>query len=157
LPIISSIIADVSPQRDARRWVRELHTDHLGVQYVRTWLAQLADDLNAAISAYAAQLLSDIRDAEIARNVAAVLADGRSAVTSTNYSTAAQNFAALRTAYQNATRTEAIFIGDFLGSLSDVQLQAAFGMTAGQVTTLRTNKLTPATNAATTIRATTGA
>ena len=48
-------------------------------------------------------------------------------------------------------------IGDFLASLTDTQLRNAFSMTAGQVTTLRTNKLTPATNAATTIRATTGA
>jgi hypothetical protein len=63
----------------------------------------------------------------------------------------------LRSGYQSATRIEAIFAGDFLASLTDTQLRNLFGMTQGEVTTLRTNKLTPAANAAATIRATTGA
>jgi hypothetical protein len=68
-----------------------------------------------------------------------------------------QGINALRAAYQDATRTEAIFTGDFLGSLTDAQLRNAFGITQAQVTTLRTNKLVPAENAANTIRATSGA
>jgi hypothetical protein len=47
-------------------------------------------------------------------------------------------------------------IGDFLSSLTDGQLQTIFSMTAGQVTTLRSTKLTPAATAAATIRAATG-
>jgi hypothetical protein len=152
MPIESSTIAEVGTQRDGRRWVLEKHIDHLGIEHVRHWLAEASDDLDAAIAAYALRLLDDLRDAEIQRNVANVMADGRLAETSTVYSTAMQGINALRAAYQ-----EAIFTGDFLGSLTDAQLRNAFGITQAQVTTLRTNKLVPAENAANTIRATSGA
>jgi hypothetical protein len=157
MPITSSTIAEIGTQRDGRRWVLEKHVDHLGVEHVRHWLAQAADDLDSALAAYALRLLDELRDAEIARNVGNVLANGREAETTTVYSTAMQNINALRVAYQSASRTEAIFIGDFLGSLTDAQIRAAFDITQGQVTTLRTNKLTPAENAANTIRAASGA
>jgi hypothetical protein len=157
MPISSSTTAEVGIQRDGRRWVLEKHVDHLGVEHIRHWLAQAGDDLVAALADYATRLLDALRDTEIARNVSAVMADGRLAVTTTDYSTAMQGINALRVAYQSATRTEAIFIGDFLGSLTDAQLRNAFDITQGQVTTLRTNKLTPAETAATTIRAASGA
>jgi hypothetical protein len=157
MPITSSTIAEVGTQRDGRRWVLERHVDHLGIEHVRHWLAQAADDLDSALAAYALRLLEELRDREIGHNVAAVMSDGRLAVTTTIYSTAMQNINALRAAYQSATRTEAIFVGDFLGSLTDAQLRNAFDITQGQVTTLRTNKLTPAETAATTIRAASGA
>ncbi len=93
---------------------------------------------------------------EIERNIADVTANGSLATPVLVLSTAAANFAALRTAYQTATKVEAIMIGDFLSTLTDAQLQNAFSLTAGQVTTLRTNKLTPAASAAATIRAAAG-
>jgi len=157
MSIVSSVIAATDVQRDGRRWVRELHTDHVGVPYVRNYLAGALDDLNAALAAYAVILADNIKLAEIAANVAAVTANGLLATISMVYSTAAENRAAGRIAYQNATRTDAIMIGDFLSSLTDAQLQNIFNMPAGQVTTLRTNKLTPAATAAATIRAATGA
>lgn len=157
MSIVSSVIAANDVQRDGRRWVREHHTDHTGAITPHTYLAGAADDINAAMAAYAALLVGMLREAEIARNIVAILADGRNAVTTTVHSTAAENFAELRARYLTMTRVEAIFAGDFLGSLTNAQLQTAFGMTSGQVTTLRTNKLTPAQSAATTIRATTGA
>lgn len=157
MPISSSTIAGVGVQRDGRRWILERHLDHLGIEYTRHWLAGASDDLDAALASYAAQLLGGIRDAEISRNIASVMANGSQAVTSTAYSTAAQNFSALRDAYQTATRVEAIMIGDFLGSLTDVQLRAAFNTTQTQVDNLRANKLGLATSAANGIRATTGA
>lgn len=156
MSIVSSVIASTDVQRDGRKWVREIHTDQVAVQYVRTYLAGAADDLNAALAAYAVILASNINLQEIASNVAAVLANGSLATISLVYSTAADNRAAGRLAYQNATRTDAIMIGDFLSSLTDGQLQTIFSMTAGQVTTLRTNKLTPAATAAATIRAAAG-
>lgn len=157
MPIVSSVIAETALQRDGRRYVREHHTDHLGALWPRSYLAGAADDLTVAMAAYAVILVDQLRDAEIARNIAAVLADGRNAATTTLYSTAAENFAALRERYAGMTRTEAIFAGDFLASLTDAQLRTAFGMTQAQVNSLRTSKLTPATNAAATIRAATGA
>lgn len=156
MPIVSSVIAEINPQRDGRRWVRELHTDHVARQYVRNYLTTALADIDAALAAYAVQLAADIKAAEIGNNIAQITANGSLAGTSTVYSTAAENFAALRLAYQTAVRVEAIMMGDFLSSLSNAQLQAAFGFTAGQVTTLRTNKLTPAASLATSIRASAG-
>lgn len=154
--IVSSVIAAIDTQKDGRKWVRELHTDQVGVQYVRQYLAQAADDLNAALAAYALILADNIKAAEIASNVAAVTANGSLATISLVYSTAAENRVAGRAAYLAPTRTDAIMIGDFLSSLTDGQLQTIFSMTAGQVTTLRANKLTPATALAASIRSAAG-
>lgn len=156
MPIVSSIIADTNVQKDGRKWVREIHTDQVGVQYVRNYLAGAADDLNAALAAYATQLGVDINAAEIASNVAAITVNGSVAVVTSTYSTAAQMQTALRSAYQTATRVQAVMIGDFLSGLTSVQLQTLFSMTAAQVTTLRTNRLTPAATTATAIRAAAG-
>ena len=157
MSIVSSTIAANDAQADGRLDVREHHTDHLGGLHVRRYLAASAENLNAALAAHALRLVDILREREIAQNIAAILTDGRLAVTTTQHSTAAENFAELRERYASMTRVEAIFAGDFLGSLTNAQLQTAFSMTSGQVNTLRTNKLTPAQNAATTIRATTGA
>lgn len=156
MPITSSTIVSVGAQRDGRRWVLESHLDQLGIEYTRNYLAGALDDLNAALANYAAQLLDNIRDTEIGRNIDRITTDGSVADTSTVYSTAAQNFAALREVYRAATRTQAVMIADFLVTLTDIQLQTAFGMTQAQVTTLRTNKLTPAASLATSIRASAG-
>lgn len=157
MTIVSSETVETSLQADGRRYVREHHTDHLGVVHPRTWLAGAADNLAAALSEYATRLLDILRDREIAENVAAVLANGSTAVTTFQHSTAGENRTALRAAYLTATRVEAIMIGDFLNSLTNTQLQTLFGMTNTQVNTLRTNKLQPAATAAASIRAATGA
>lgn len=156
MAIVSSVIAANDAQKDGRRWIRERHTDQVGKVWERVYLTTAGADINAALATFATQLALDIRDAEIASNVAQIVMLGSLASPTTVYSTGAQNFAGLRTAYQFATQTQAIMIGDFLSSLTDGQLQTAFGMTAGQVTTLRTNRLTPAANTASTIRAAAG-
>ena len=156
MSIVSSVIAATDTQKDGRKWVRELHTDHVGVQYVRHYLAQAADDLNAALAAYAVILAANTTASEIASNLSAVLTTGSLAVPTFIYSTQGANLAALRAAYAISTRNEAIMIGDFLSSLTDGQLQTIFSMTAGQVTTLRSNRLTPAASLAASIRSAVG-
>ena len=157
MAIVSSVILADDPQRDGRRRVIELHVDHLGAQYRLSYLAEPAFDAVAGLPASAARIVSDSQAAEIAANIVAITTLGALATVTLAYSTLGQLRAALRAAYQAATRTEAIFIGDFLSALSDAQLQALFGMTVAQVITLRANKLTPAANAAATIRASSGA
>lgn len=157
MSIVSSVLLTEGAQKDGRAWVQETHTDNIGLKYVIRYLAAVGLDTATVLAARAITLADDIANAEIAANVAAVVANGSLAVLAFNYSTAAQGRTALRAAYLTATRVDAIMIGDFLSTLTDAQLQAAFSMTAGQVTTLRTNKLTPAASAAATIRATTGA
>jgi hypothetical protein len=154
--IVSSVIESTLLQKDGRSWVHEIHTDQIGAKYDRNYLANAGVDTAAALAAYATQLTSDIQAREIAKNIADVATNGSLASPTTIYSTAAQNFTALRAAYQFATQVQAIMIGDFLNTLTDLQLQNAFSITAGQVTTLRTNKLVPAASAASTIRASAG-
>lgn len=156
MSITASVVLSDSVQKDGRRWIIEQHTDNLGLKYLIFYLCAANFDKAAALAARAIQLALDIQGGEIATNIAQVFANGSLGVTTTNYSTNNQNLAALRTAYQTATKLDAIMIGDFVSSLADGQLQTIFSMTAGQVTTLRTNKLTPAANAATAIRAATG-
>ncbi len=156
MTIASSIIAAASPQRDGRIDVHEIHTDSLGVPHYRFWKALAETDLSAALAAYALSIDAELTALEIKANIAQVLFSGSLAALSFDYSTAGQNRQALRDAYLISTRTEAVMIGDFLSSLTNAQLQTIFSMTAGQVTTLRTNKLTPAATLATSIRAAAG-
>lgn len=156
MSIVSSVIAATDTQRDGRRWVRELHTDHVGVQYVRNYLAGAADNLTTALAAYALVLVANSNLEEIAKNVATITVDGSLASPTLVYSTLAENRTVLREVYRNATRTEAIMIGDFLNTLTDNQLATVFGITTGQAATLRTNKLAPAASLATSIRAAVG-
>lgn len=93
---------------------------------------------------------------EITNNIVQIRTLGSLAVPTFVKSTVAQNAAAVRIAYQTATQLRAIMIGDFLSSLTDAQLRAAFGITQAQVLVLRTNKLTPAANSAASIRAAAG-
>jgi hypothetical protein len=155
--ITSSETVSVSVQADGRRYVLEYHTDHLGVVHPRTWLAGAADNLAAALAAFATNLVEALRQREIDANIASVMLNGSTAVTTFQHSTIAENRTALRAAYLTATRVEAIMIGDFLASQTNATLQTLFGMTNTQVNNLRTNKLTPAASAAATIRAATGA
>ena len=96
-------------------------------------------------------------NAEIAANLDVVGRLGVQATPTFVYSTGAQNATAVRAAYATMTQTTAAFTGEYLSSLSDVQLQNAFAMTPAQVTSLRSTKLTPAATLAAQIRATTGA
>jgi hypothetical protein len=102
--------------------------------------------------ASAAQLTAQ----EIAQNVEAVSALGSAALITLNNSTANQNMVALRSAYQTATKLQAIMISDYLGTLTNGQLMALLSMTLQQVQSLRTNTLTPAAAIATSIRAAAG-
>lgn len=156
MPITSSTVDIEAPQASGRRWITETHIDQLGIKYPFRYLANDGLDVNAVMTARAAQVAADLTAAEIAANIAQVIANGSMATIVLNYSTATQSHAALGFAYQSATRVEAIMIGDFLSSLTDAQLQSLFSMTAAQVTSLRTNKLTTAASAAATIRASAG-
>src|SRR4051812_30602330 len=110
MPITSSTIIEDAAQRDGRRWIGERHVDDLGLVYVFRYMVPAVFDAAAALAARAVQLAADLKASEIARNIDAIKADGSLASYSLLWSTAAENFAALRGAYQAATRTEAIFM-----------------------------------------------
>lgn len=156
MAIVSSVLIEAALQRDGRLWSGEQHTDQLGLVYLYRTLLDAGVNATTVMNARVAVINALLITNEIAANLAAIETLGAPAAVTFNYSTAAQNAAAVRAAYATMTQTQAIFTGEFLGSLTDAQLQNAFGLTAGQVTALRTNKLTPATVAAATIRASVG-
>lgn len=143
-------------QKNGSQTVHEKHTDLAGVVRDIVYTALAGDDLTAAMTSHAVDLGIGLELAEVAANILGVTTLGSLFSPTFVYSTVAENVAALRLAYLTASRIEAVMMGDFLNSLSNLQIQNAFGLTAGQVTTLRTNKLTPAANLATSIRASTG-
>lgn len=157
MSIVSSSIAVEAAQKDGRFWVAETHIDNLGIARVIRYLAAVGLNTAAVMAARAITLAADLVAQETTANVALVTSLGSLASPTSDYSTLASQLPALRTAYLTATQTQAIMIGDFLSSLTSGQLQTIFSMTSGQVTTLRSTKLTPAATAAATIRASTGA
>lgn len=156
MTIVTSDFVAGPVQVDGRRWVRERHVDHMGVILTFDWLAPVGADITTAVSDRAALLPPQATAAEVEKDVGEITRLGSLATVTTNYALLGQVRAALRLAYKTAVGSDAAMLGDFLASLTDAQLQTLFAMTAGQVTTLRTNRLTPATNAAAAIRAATG-
>lgn len=156
MPIVSSVIVEDRTQVDGRRSVRERHIDQVdAVQFV-AYLALAGVDVAAIMAARVALLDAALIANEIDRNMADVSANGSLAVIRIVHSTVAQNAAALRAFYATATQEQAVMIGDFLSTLTNGQLQTAFSLTAGQVTALRTNKLSPAASLAASLRAAVG-
>lgn len=159
MPIQSSFVTSFSPQIDGRIWVSERHLDQLGVDHGRFYLASVGltpSQASASCAAIDAAITDQMTQNEVATNILAISTLGKLATITFNESTVAQNAAAVRAAYATMTQNQAVFTGEFLGSLTDIQLQTAFGLTSGQVTTLRANFLTQATNAAASIRASVG-
>ena len=154
--IVASSTFEFFTQKNGRKTVHEIHIDLAGITHDIIYEAGAPDDLTAIMNAHAADLGVNLELAEVAANVMGITTIGSLFSPIFIYSTVAENVAALRLAYASATQLQGVMIGDFLNSLTDGQLQTAFGMTFLQVTTLRTNKLIPAANLAASIRATTG-
>ena len=161
LTIVSSQVIASVRQVDGRYTVRERHTDNTGQTYDLDYCAEIATDQNAHLAQSAINLAASLNAtataAEINQNITNVTTLGSLAVVTFNNSTVAANVAVLRAAYATATQQQAIMIGDYLNSLTNAQLMAAFSLSSAQVNTLRTNKLVPAASAAVTVRASVGA
>ncbi len=157
MPIVSSTITHDNVQTDGRRAIRERHIDQLGLEYIFNYLGAAVTDAAAVMAARVPGINASLIANEIVRNIVDVTANGSLASPTLVYSTAAANFSALRAAYLNMVREDAIMVGDYLNTLTDNQNATAFGITTGQAATLRTNKLAPAAALATSIRATVGA
>jgi hypothetical protein len=141
---------------DGRFWVTETLTDSAAGVHVFSYLANAGFDYTTALATRVSELTAQLPLDEIARNILAVETVGSLAAPTFLFSTIAANVTALRAAYQVSTQLQAVMMGDFLSSLTDVQLENAFGLTQGQVSTLRTNALTPAASTAAAIRAAVG-
>lgn len=156
MPIVSSIITETSLQVDGRFRVVEKHLDEYGIEYLVTYLSAPGFDRVAAMLARAVPLYANRTEEEITQNIGNIISSGSLNNLTLKYSTRDENILALRQTYRNASKQDAVMIGDVLSTLTDAQLRNIFILTQPQVATFRANKLTPATNVAAAIRSSVG-
>lgn len=154
-PVGRAVVRWVFPNGDF--WLEQEGAFLRGSQFDFDSGANFAASFCTAIGETDSSVVAWANPAEIDRNLQQIKSLGSLAAVTLVASTAAQNASALRAAYATASKLEAIMIGDYLSTLTDTQLQNAFGLTPTQVTNLRTNKLTPAASTASTIRSAVGA
>jgi hypothetical protein len=109
------------------------------------------------MTARAVQIGNDLATAEANADLERIKANGSLATVTTIYAalSGCSGGSARCVSHRNANRRD--HDRRFSFDADRRAVAKLFGMTAGQVTTLRNSKLTPAANAATTIRAATGA
>jgi hypothetical protein len=136
--IATSTIVEDSTQRDGRRWIRERHTDHTGAMHDVVYLAESGENATTVMTARVDQILDQLRNAEIAANIAKAL--NGELVFSTNHSTGNQNLAALRETFKTATKWELLTLGYVIHTtrLSDNQLKNLFTVNDAQLPALKT-------------------
>jgi hypothetical protein len=71
MPILSSRLAEDSRQIDGRRWVREQHTDHVGIVHEVVYMAEVGQAVDLVTSA--ARIEAQLVETEIAANETEIL------------------------------------------------------------------------------------
>jgi hypothetical protein len=150
--VTDSVYLPATPQPDGRCWVMEKITLSTGAIVVRFYLAPSGSDRAAHLSSFTSSILDELAQNEIVANVNLVTTLGSVATLSLLYSTPTDNAAAIRAAWQAASKLDAIMIGDYLGGLSNAVLMVVFGFNLTQVLALRANVLTGAASVASAIR-----
>jgi hypothetical protein len=144
MSISSSVYTTGHIQQDGRRYVQEVHIDHLSVKHIFEYLWDGVSDRDVTLAQRASKLLQSLAAAEYASRVAI---DGWSGTL--QHQTAAQFADKLRAEYRISTRQRVCYLAWWLirrinaGDFTDVQVRNAFGMTTQQYTTFKTNKLVP--------------
>jgi hypothetical protein len=157
MAVTSSVLAQESTQKDARRWVTETHTLTGGATVPVRYLLAAGADANAIMTArapiIAAQAVEDEAVANMNRDGALTLVQ----------QTAAQFAARFRQEVASASQQWACYLAWWLlrriaaGNITDAQCQTAFNMTATAWTTFKANTITPRSNAWAAILAAAGA
>ena len=139
MAVTSSVVIVEGPQIDGRRWVREVHSDAQGV-------AQIIDYLGASDAATTAQGIANARVAGLNLSLADAEALEKVGINANpipfRWQTAGEFLDRLRAFYKLATREELARMARYItrriddGSVTVAQLRNAFGLTAGQWTTL---------------------
>lgn len=134
MSIVNSQIIEDRVQRDGRRSIGELHTDHVGGTYYYTYLAEAADNVQARMAARVAEIEAGLAKSECDGMIAAGVL--RAFV----HATVATLRQRLRAAYREANAAEVCRLAAFVVSLglSDAQYTALFGVSGAQLTTLKT-------------------
>jgi hypothetical protein len=143
MSIVSSIFALVGPtQADGRQFVRETHTDNVAIQHFVDYLAAVGANYTAIMNARAITLAVQIADQEFADNL------GKTSGFTLNYQTRSELASRFRAIYLSATRDVACSMAYWLierindGTVTDAQVQAAFGLTALQYSNMKARATT---------------
>jgi hypothetical protein len=149
--IVSSAYT-ASAQADGRQQVHEVHTDLVGLTHTVDYLAGAQDNLAANMAVHATNLGNDLANAEVAANFAMVSTQGKNATPVTIYSTVAQQVANLVALWPTLLNDQAIFVGEYMNTLSLATLESVFGWTPTQAQQASTNYLIPYATLAQSIR-----
>lgn len=134
-------------EADGRRWCREVHTVTGGAEVALDYLAAVDADCAAIMAARVASLNEQLAAQEAQDNL------NRDGALTLLHQTGAQFVTRFRAAVAAASREEACRLAWWLlrriaaGHITDTQARNAFGMTAAQWTTFKTNKLQPRSDA----------
>ncbi len=135
MAIVLSEIIENSVQIDGRRWIKERHTDSIGIRHFITYLANSNFDYNAALSARIANLEESLKLNEIQKNYQAILSD---TPLTFNHVTLNEFSTAIRIIYMAARGEEACRLSKWMLERTDAQLRSIFNIVQGQVAALRT-------------------
>lgn len=80
MPLVASEIREDATQRDGRRYIREVHTDHAGREHVVSYLAEADTDAQAVLAVHAATVADSLVESEFQSLVAHTFA-GKSLLT----------------------------------------------------------------------------
>lgn len=128
-------------------WITETHTLAVGDPVVIRYLAPAGFDLAAGLAGRVAQVNAALAQQESVANM------DRDGAPTLNEMTGAQFADYLRAAYRSSSQRDTCRIAYWLlrriaaGQITDARCQTAFGLTAAQWTTLKTNKLQPRSDA----------
>jgi hypothetical protein len=137
MAIVSSTHTLGTIQKDGRRFVIEDHLDNIGKHWLIEYLAAIGEDYVARRTARAVVLAQQLVDTEIA---AALAVDADPVLI---YATKVQFVPVLREAYRSSIQSECARLATWVlnridsGYVTETQVQNAFGLTAGQWTTLK--------------------
>jgi len=129
----SSYTLDGHDQKDGRKYVRESHTDHLGVVYAREYLAPVGADYSTLLADYAAALAAALRDGQARDNLS------KDSMTEWIFEhvTVGQMRTALRLAYRDATKFEAARLARFVNELTIGQIETVFNVNTATATAIK--------------------
>ena len=144
MSIVQSIIVSDSPQKDGRRYIRERHTDHVGVHHECVYLAEAGADANVALANRVAVIVVQLEENEHSQNINRALDHLMPVFIHT---TAGQFRTRLRELFKTLSGWDAVRMGAFIHSLSltDNQLKSLFGVNDAQLPTLKTKLSNAAT------------
>mgnify|MGYP001610095696 CR=1 FL=1 len=138
MSITASTVLWDQRQLDGRRYVRERHTDHLGVPHDVDYLAEAGQNVTAGLPASAVRVAVQLAEGDVSRVIGEAQALGHLATPTVQHATLAQVQAGLREAFRATTGEPAAGLGAWLNTLTNTRLQALFGLDAAQVLLLRT-------------------